>query len=181
MKPVAVAGGVALAALMLAACSPKSSTQASNSGAPAASAPSAGAAAPSAQDQPGPEIPVSQIPQIRGGWWEETRTSPGKPRHVDHTCQSGKTKPIKSPKECSKFSLHRSLLGKYVFDGQCGGPGMAMSFHVEAAGDFQTHYSVDSAYKVNIQNRGETADTEHTEARYVGACPAGEAPAEDPE
>jgi hypothetical protein len=161
---------VAFGALALAACS-KSPSKAPGSAARASGAPSAATAQ---KDEMGPEIPAEKMPVIRAGLWETTEVSPGKQPRTDQDCENGKRKPMAMGKECQKLTLRRSLLGKYVIDAACDmGGGMAMSMHVEASGDFQTHWAADFTSRVKLPGRAEEVDTSHKEARYIGACPAG--------
>ena len=183
MKLITVAGSALLAALVLAACSKKPAGEAASSGAAAPATPGAAAPAapaPGAQaDAGGTVIPADQVPSPRGGWWEQVKTENGKPPHTDHSCESGKRKAIRAGKECTRFTLKKTLLGDYVFDGQCAGNGVSMAFHMRAAGDFNSHYTVDSVMKMQMPNQPEQTMSEHTEARYLGACPAGETASDD--
>lgn len=167
MSLVRTASFLAVAALALAACS-----KAPDKAAPAASG---GTAAPTApqKDQVGPEIPASQMPVIRAGLWETVDRSPGKAPHTDRDCESGKRKPLTMGEACSKLTLHRTLLGGYVFDTQCGTGAMSMTLHVEAHGDFQSHYAVDTTSTLKLPGKPDEVDTSHKEGRYIGPCPAG--------
>lgn len=173
MGLVRTASCLAVGALALAACSKPSRPAAS--GAPASSAATAAPAAP-AKDQLGPEIPASQLPSIRAGLWETTVTSAGKKPRVDRQCESGRQKPISMGKECSKLTLHRTLLGGYVLDSQCGYGEMAFAMHMEARGDFQSHYEADITSHVKLPGKPDEVDTSHHEGRYLGPCPAGMQP-----
>lgn len=162
---------VAFGALALAACS-KAPSKAPGSAAPTPG--EAPATATAQKDELGPEIPADKMPVIRAGLWETTEVSPGKPPRKDQDCENGKRKPMSMGKECQKLTLHRTLLGKYVIDAACDmGGGIAMSMHVEASGDFQTHWAADFTSHVKLPGRPEEVDTSHKQARYIGACPAG--------
>lgn len=168
MRVVRILCCVAAGGLALAACSKPASKPAASSAGPSA------APASAQKDAMGPEIPAEQLPQIKGGLWQTVETSPGKAPRNDQDCESGKRKPLNMGKECQKLTVHRTLLGGYVIDVACDmGGGTSMGMHVEARGDFQTHWSGDFTSHVKLPGRPEEVDTSHKEARYVGACPAG--------
>jgi hypothetical protein len=162
---------VAFAALAVCACS-KSSDK-------AAPAPGAQASSGAQKDEMGPVIPASQLPAIRAGLWETTETTAGKKPRVDRQCESGKQKPLTMGKGCSELTLRRSLLGKYVIDTQCGGNGISVKLHMEAQGDFQSRYSLDTTSAIQMPGQPDQIDTSHREGRYLGPCPAGMAPADE--
>lgn len=174
MSFVRTASCLALAALALAACS-KRSEKAATSAAPAPGAP---ASAPAAKDQLGPVIPASQLPSIKAGLWEVTETSAGQKPRVERICQSGKKKPLTMGSGCSELTLRRSMLGAYVIDSQCGGGGIALKLHMEARGDFQSRYSLDTTSAIKLPGKPDQVDASHKEGRYIGACPAGMTPDE---
>ncbi len=175
---------VALAAILVAGCSQKGSQSSASAAAPAGAAASSAeaAATPSGKDDLGPEVPASQAPVLKAGYWEVTQTEAGKQPHVDKTCESGKRQSLHMGKGCSNVSFHKTLLGNFVMDAQCAYGPMSMGMHLEAKGDFQSHYSVDSTTKLKMgPNQPEQVHQQHSEARYLGACPPGEAPADDRE
>lgn len=174
MSFLRMASCLAFAALALAACS-KAPEKAASSAEPA---PNPSAAAPQAKDQLGPVIPASQLPTIKAGLWEVTETAPGQKPRVERICQSGKQKPLTMGSGCSELTLRRSMLGAYVIDSQCGGGGIALKLHMEARGDFQSRYSLDTTSAIKLPDKPDQVDTSHREARYVGACPAGMTPDE---
>jgi hypothetical protein len=168
MSLVRTASCIAFAGLALAACSKPAGKAAS--GAPAASS---AASAPAQRDELGPEIPADKLPALKAGLWETTVSTAGRPPRAERHCESGAQKPITMGKECSKLTLHRTLLGKYVLDSQCGYGEMAFGMHVEAAGDFSSHYSADITSHVKLPGKPDEVDTSHHEGRYLGPCPAG--------
>ncbi|HEY4031347.1 MAG TPA: DUF3617 family protein, partial [Caulobacteraceae bacterium] len=156
---------VAFAALALAACSKPAPAPA-----PAASA----SPAPQArQETLGPEIPVDQLPAIKAGLWETTQTRAGKPPRVERACEDGRRKPVTMSRGCAKVSLHRSLLGAYVYEAQCGEGAMSAHLLVRAKGDFQDSYAADITSTIKMSGGPDLVDTSHTEGRYIGACPSG--------
>lgn len=169
MSLVRTASCLAVAALAVCACSKAPD----KSAAPASSAGGAVASAAPQKDQLGPEIPASQMPVIRAGLWETVESSAGKKPRTDRDCQNGKQKPLTMGEGCSKLTLHRTLSGGYVFDTQCGSGAMSVALHMEAKGDFQSHYSVDTTSTIKMPGQPDQVDTSHREGRYIGPCPAG--------
>lgn len=179
----AASTGLMLAAVLLAAgCSKPAGNaapgQATRSGdAAGALAPSAGPPAAGA-DQLGPVIDVSQLPTPHAGEWQTTETVAGKPAEVSKSCLSGKKPTLRAPKDCQSFTLHRTLLGAIVFDASCSFQGgVAMAVHSVMKGDMTTHYSGDITTTMKMgPNQPPQVEVRHTEAAYVGPCPAGETP-----
>ena len=164
---------LALAAVMLAACSAKPP----GAGGAASSSSTAAASSSSSEDKLGPEIPASEIPAVRAGYWESTDTEPGQKPHVERTCESGKRQSFSLGKECAHLSAHRTLLGAFVMDAACGSGPTGMAMHVEVRGDFQNSYTVDAITKLKLgKDQPEQVMTTHSEGRYLGPCPAGVKP-----
>lgn len=162
--------------LALAACSKPAPRTAAP--APSAAAPSAGKAA--VADEPvGAEVAIGSLPAVKAGYWEAVVTSAGKPPQKEHACESGKRVPITMGEACSKVTLHKSALGTYTLEAQCGGKGMSLHMLMKARGDFQSRYTVDNTSTLKMEGQPEQVDTSHREVRYVGACPAGMRPADD--
>jgi len=108
----------------------------------------------------------------KAGYWE-MKTAMGPISIVGHMCvdaasekKAGYMVGEKNKKRCSKFSVQKTANG-YIVDEVCSlVPGEAGSAkHIEITGNF------DSAYTMK-----ETAGT--TEAKWLGACPAGWTPGE---
>lgn len=163
-------------AFALAACSkpaPKPTTPAASG-----STPAAGKAA--VADEPlGAEVPIGSLPAVKAGYWEATITSAGKRAENEHACESGRRVPITMGEACSKVTLHKSALGAFTLEAQCGAKGMSLHMLMKAKGDFQSHYTIDNTSTLKMEGQPEQVDTSHREVRYVGACPAGMRPSDD--
>ena len=178
MFRVSAASSLALAAILVSACSQKSATPAASATAAApANTQAAAAAAPTGKDELGPEIPAKDVPALRAGYWEVTNTETGRKPTVNKVCESGKHRSIRMGKDCNHASFHRTLFGNVVMDAECAYGPMHMAMHMEAKGDFNSHYTVDSVVKMKMAaDRPEETHATHGEGRYLGPCPAGETP-----
>lgn len=164
--PAAIATGCSKGADKSATASP------AGSGVAVASADTRGETAK--DEATGPVITPEQLPVIKAGLWETSGTKADGSKDVDKICHSGKAaKAIHMGEACSKLTIHRTLLGGYVMDAACGGKGMDMTMHVKATGDFSSHYAVDTTATIKLPGQPAKTESDHKEARWVGACPAG--------
>ena len=133
----------------------------------AGSAPSLSAAAPAV------------MPTVRAGYWELTKTMPGRPPLVEHKCRGAAAPAVPLRKECTTLAVNRATDAKYLIDARCAARGMNMSLHVEVSGDLQTRFSGDLTSRMRMApNQPEMVGHEHTDARYLGSCPAGMKPSD---
>jgi hypothetical protein len=160
-----IAGAACLfaGAALLAACSKPASNQ------PAASASSASS---------GPDVVITEadLPHLKPGLWETTvTTSQGGPPETSRHCESGESvKPAAMAKNCSSFVFKRTFLGGIVIDAACGANGVFSTMHMSMHGDFSGGFSGDSQVSLTLPGQPTHTFTTHSEAHYVGACPAGE-------
>jgi phosphate-selective porin len=158
-----------VAAGLLAACSQSSNTASSSQAAAASAAPASGADT---------VISENDLPHPKGGEWAMSMMVNGAPAVTHNVCETGERINIKPSqqlsKNCSQFSIKRTLLGGLVVDMACTGPmNMAMTVHSEVKGDFNENYVSDTTSSVTMQGQPARSFTTHTEAHYVGPCTSG--------
>jgi hypothetical protein len=172
MKPGLDLAAAALGLCLLAACGPK--------GGGAATAQAGGAAAPAAS---GPDVVIGQadLPHPRPGLWQNVIDSgDGHPETIT-SCLSGRTVDFRTPKNCAKVSFRRTILGAIVADMDCGTGQFHFTSHTVATGDFQSAMSSDGETTMQAPGQPPRTIKMHTEARWVGACPAGMKPDDAPD
>ena len=165
--PAAVAAIAALA--LLTACGPKGGAgQTTASGGPAAGAPASG---------PDVEIAPADMPHQRAGLWKTVLDDGDGHPDTETTCLSGKAPAIpKMPAGCTQFSLKRTFLGAYVMDMSCTTADFSMTAHATVTGDLQSHMVGDSVMTMTTKTTPAKTIKMHTEATYLGPCPAGQTP-----
>ena len=77
---------------------------------------------------------------------------------------------------CSRFDIKRGLTGEFTFDAVCSKGGYSGVTHAVVTGDFNSTYVWDVATTVNLPGRPPMVVKSHSEARYLGPCPAGMTP-----
>lgn len=139
------------------------------------------AGAPPAASGPDQFINASDLPRPRAGLWRNTTDDgDGKPS-TDTTCYSGKPLAMKMPTHCSQFTIKRKFLGGIVMDMTCASPRITMVSHSEVNGDFQTKMASDMTMTMTMAGQPPRTTKIHNEATYVGACPAGQKPDDQPD
>lgn len=95
-----------------------------------------------------------------------------------NSCHSGKTSGFEAPKDCVRMSFTRTPTGQIVADMDCAsarGDGR-MTMHSVTSGDFQTSMVSDGTLTLQAEGKPARVFKTHTEAKYLGPCPAGMEP-----
>ncbi len=145
---------------------------------PAASATPPAGASP----QAAPAVTASDaasLPPPKAGLWETSTTTASGVHRYRHC---GGAKPLaardlnREAESCSRFDIKRGLTGGFTFDAVCGRNGYSGTTHAIVTGDFDSTYVWDVATTVNLPGRAPMVIKSHSEARYLGPCPAGMTP-----
>ena len=170
---------VALAALsLLAACGPKGGGNATAS----AGAPGSPSATGAPASGPDVAITMADLPRPKAGLWQNTLDDgDGKPTTTT-TCYSGKTPNMpKMPQGCSQLGIKRTFLGAVTMDMNCATPDFTMVMHSTVTGDFQSSMSSDAVMTMSMKGSAPKTSKMHSEAHYIGPCPAGMQPDDQPD
>lgn len=169
MKSMRLAAVAVIGLMWLAACS--------KGGGANTTAAAGGGAAQAPASGPDTAIGEGDLPHLKAGYWEIKVTEAGGKTDTMHICDSGKAPNLK-PKSCSQFAFRRTFLGGIVMDATCGEGGYSSKMHMTAQGDFNSAYSSDAHMTMTLPGRPPMDVTTHTDARWIGDCPAGEKPAD---
>ncbi|HEX3919072.1 MAG TPA: DUF3617 family protein [Caulobacteraceae bacterium] len=153
--------GLALtgAALLLAACSGKGGGGGAGGG-----------------GGPDTNISIADLPHVKPGYWQRVDTSNGGAPVTSHFCATGEAVDLGAvAKNCSTFTLKRSLSGELTTDATCASGQVTSTAHMTISGDFNSSYTSDAQVTVTIAGKPPQSFTSHAVTTYVGACPAGNA------
>jgi hypothetical protein len=122
-------------------------------------------------------INFSDLPHPKAGLWQTTTDNgDGKPPTTDTKCLSGKMPSVTVPKECSQFTLKRTMLGAYVMDMNCASPDFTLVSHANMTGDFQSQMSSDMTMTMTMKGQPPQTTKTHEDSKYVGPCAPGQTP-----
>jgi hypothetical protein len=124
----------------------------------------------------GPDVVITQadLPKMKPGLWATTVSDDGKPATTSQHCETGEQVGMADmSKECSKFVFKRTFLGGIVIDAVCGAGGYSSTMHMTVRGDYNSAITGDAQITMTLPNHPPTPIATHSEARYVGPCPAG--------
>jgi hypothetical protein len=162
---------------LIAACGPKGGG--ASSGQATAAPPASGADV---------QLSFADLPRPRAGLWRTTLDNGHGRLVTDDHCLSGKAPNIgrearfgHGPSGCGQVSVRRTLLGAIVMDMTCGASGLTMTSHTVATGDFQTTMTSDSKMTLSAGRMATRTLTFHSEAHWVGPCPAGQRASDEPQ
>ncbi len=165
--------GLALGAVMLAACS-KPAANATNTAAAAAPAtPTAAAAAPAAAAGPAGAITLAELPAPTAGAWSRVSSQDGAAAETSTKCLDGK--PIDPtdglPMKCAKWDVQRTATGGFVAVGDCPNNGMTAKLTLAGEGDFAKAFTTDSTMVMTGGPGGDMTTKNHSAWTFVGgAC-----------
>jgi hypothetical protein len=117
------------------------------------------------------------LPHSRAGYWEVHITEPNGVVRTHHSCSRGETPKLNAgpyQKFC-QVSFTRTPTG-VIGDGKCAMRGITGTWHVNAQGDFVTHFTTDNVSVMKFPGRPAMTTHAHSEARWVGPCPPGITP-----
>jgi hypothetical protein len=154
MKPSSSAALAVLSLCVLAACSPKGGGGAAAGG-------------------PATTITAADLPRLKIGDWEETKTDNGGPPTTSHACSDGT---LLLPGAfmlagCTGGAMKRTASGVILVDMDCSSQdGSSTSLHTRVSGDFQTRYVIDSKSSMGVKGVQPEVDTTHEAYRFLGPC-----------
>jgi hypothetical protein len=166
----ALALGLALGAMALAACSKTADNTAANptNAATTASA-AAPAAAPTASGPAGP-ITLAQLPAPTAGQWSRSSSQDGAAATTDAKCMDGKPiDPMEGmPVKCATLTATRSASGGFTVVGDCPNNGIDAKLTMSGEGDFSKSYTTDSTMVMTGGPGGDMTTKNHSVYTYVG-------------
>jgi hypothetical protein len=175
MRRVITALGLA-ALTLFAACSKKSDAPAPASNA-AAPAPAAAPTPTAAAADPASATTADQLPAPKAGLWERTSSQDGAAAETDRHCADGKPiDPMSGGPKCAKMNISRTPTGGYIIDADCPNNGVDAKLHGTIEGDVNSAYTSDTTMTMSQAGTPAMVTKNHSTWKYVGACPAGQAP-----
>ena len=154
-----------------------------------AAGPPGQAAAPTAQPGGGADVQLNfaDLPKPRAGLWRTTIDNGQGHVVTDTHCLSGQQPNIsrepnlgKPGSPCSQFTIKKTFLGAIVVDANCSNGAFTMTSHAVATGDFSTNMSSDSQMTMAGPNLPSRTVKVHSEAHWLGPCPPGQSPSDEP-
>jgi hypothetical protein len=169
-----VLAGLAIGAVMLAACSkPADSSNAANVATnTAAATPAAAPAAPAtpAATAPAGPIALADLPAPTAGKWTRVSTQDGGAPSTDPKCLSGKPiDPMEGlPMKCAKMDASRTATGGFMIVAECANNGINAKLTLAGEGDFSKSFSTDATMVMTGGPGGDLTTKNHSTYTYVG-------------
>ena len=120
-------------------------------------------------------ITAADLPHVKIGDWQETKTDDGGAPTTSHACSDGT---LLLPGAfmlagCTGGAMKRTVSGVILVDMDCRSQdGSSTSLHTSVSGDFQTSYVIDSKSSMGVKGVQPEVSTSHEAYRFLGPCPS---------
>ena len=122
-------------------------------------------------------VDASGVPRVKAGYWDEATTgSGGAPTSGKYCTRGYALGPRALLQGCTSTAVQRTSAGAYWYDVICVGDGSTAETQTTYSGDLTSSFTIDDTATNTMSGRDPQVTKRHTEAHYLGDCPAGVQP-----